>query len=75
MAFPSPGGGSVVADAASTLVLAGSATAPLGLAATVAEEYDSDDNFCWEGDESCVEFSVSSALPKSNHDVAFYYPL
>jgi hypothetical protein len=42
--------------------------------ATVAEEYDSDDFFCWDDDESGVEFSVSSALPKFSKDVAFYYP-
>ncbi len=73
-ASPSPGGRSAMADEASTLSLKGSATAPSGLVATVAEEYDSYDNFCWDSDESGVAFSVSSALTKSNNDVAFYYP-
>jgi hypothetical protein len=49
------------------------ATAPSGLVAKVAEEYDSNDNIHWDGDESGVKVSVSSALPKSNNDVAFYY--
>ncbi len=53
----------------------GLATAPSGLVATVAEEYNPDDNFRWDGDESGVEFSVSSALTKSTNNVAFYYPL
>jgi hypothetical protein len=44
-ASSSPGGCSAVADEASTLGLTGSATAPSGLVATVAEEYDSDHNF------------------------------
>jgi hypothetical protein len=52
----------------------GLATVPSGLVATVAEEYDSDNNFCWGGDNSGVEFSVSSVLTKSNNDIAFYYP-
>jgi hypothetical protein len=73
-ASPSPGGCSAAADEASALGSVGSANAPSGLVATVAEEYDSDDTFCWDCDESGVEFSVSSVLPKSNNDVAFYYP-
>jgi hypothetical protein len=73
-ASPSPGGHSAVADEAYTLGSMGPATAPSGLVATVAEEYDSGDNFCWDGDKDGVEFSVSSALTKSNNDVAFYYP-
>jgi hypothetical protein len=63
-----------VADEASTLGLMGLATAPSGLVAKVAEEYNSNNNTCWDGDESGVEVSVSSALPNSNNDVAFYYP-
>ena len=43
--------------------------------ATVAEEYDLEDTFRLAGDESGVEFSVSSALPKSNNYIAFYFPL
>jgi hypothetical protein len=71
---PSPGGHSAMADEASTWGSKGSATAPSGLVATVAEEYDSNDIFFWDGDESGVEFSVSSALTKANNNVAFYYP-
>ncbi len=52
--------------------LIGPATAPSGLVATVAEEFDSDDNFCWDGDESGVEFGDSSIACKPNNDVAFY---
>jgi hypothetical protein len=63
-----------MADEASTLSSKGLATAPSGLVATVAKKYDSDNNFCWDGDESGVAFSVSSALTKSINDVAFYYP-
>jgi hypothetical protein len=73
-AYPSPGGRSTMADEASTSSSKGLATAPFGLVATVAEEYNFEDNFCWDGDESGVTFSVSSALTKSNNNVAFYYP-
>jgi hypothetical protein len=73
-ASPLPGGHSTIADETSTLSLKGLATAPSGLVATVAEEYDSNDNFCWDGDESGVDSGVSSALTKSNNNVAFYYP-
>jgi hypothetical protein len=73
-ASPSPGGRSAVADEASESGSTGSAHAPSGLVATVAEEYDSDNTFCWDGDESGVEFGVSSALPMSNNNVALYYP-
>ncbi len=31
-------------------------------------------NYRWDGDECGVEFSVSSMLPKTNNDVALYYP-
>ena len=60
-ASPSPGGHSAVADEASALGSTGSATAPSGLVATVAEEFDSDNNFCWDGDESGVEFGHSAS--------------
>ncbi len=73
-ASPSPGGRSAVANDLSALGSKGSANAPSGLVALVAEEYDSDDNYPWDGDECGVEFSVSSMLSKSNNDVALYYP-
>ncbi len=44
-ASPSPGGHSTAADEASALGSTGSANAPSGLVATVAEEYDSDNTF------------------------------
>jgi hypothetical protein len=72
-ASPSPGGRSAVADEAPASVLMGSANAPSGLVVTVVEEYDLDDNFCWDGDEIGVEFSRPFALPKSNNDSAIYY--
>jgi hypothetical protein len=71
---PSPGGCSVAADEASASGSTGSANASSGLMATVAEEYDSEDTFRWDNDESGVEFGMSSALPKSNNDIALYYP-
>ncbi len=72
VASPTPGGCSAVAYEALALGLAGSATAPSGLVATVAEEYYSDDDFRWEGNESGVEFGDSSFARKSNNNVAFY---
>jgi hypothetical protein len=63
-----------VADQVPALGLTGSANAPSGLVATVAEEYDSDNNFHWDGDEFGVEFGDRFALPKSNNDSAIYYP-
>jgi hypothetical protein len=71
-ASPTPGERSVVANEASVLGLVGSATAPSGLIATIAKEFDSDDNFCWDGDENGLEFGDSSIASKSNNDVAFY---
>jgi hypothetical protein len=56
-ASPSPGGRSAMTDEAPALGLTGSANAPSGLVATVAKEYDLDDNFRWDGDEIGVEFS------------------
>jgi hypothetical protein len=50
----------------------GSATAPSGLVVTIAEEFDSDDEFHWDGIESGVEFGDSSIAHESNKDVAFY---
>jgi hypothetical protein len=38
----------------------------------VAEEFDPDDNFCWESDESGVEFGSSVGAHKSYNNVAFY---
>ncbi len=71
---PSPGRHSAVADQAPVSGLTGSANASSGLVAMVAEEYDLDDNFRWDGDEFGIEFSGPFALPKSNNDSAIYYP-
>jgi hypothetical protein len=71
-ASPTPGGRSAVANEASALGLVGSATAPSGLVATIAEEFDSDDDFHWDGGESGLEFGDSSIARKSSNDDAFY---
>ncbi len=71
-ASPSPGGRSAVVNGASALGLAGPSTAPSSLVATLVEEFDSDDNFCWDGDESGAEFGDSFITCKSNNDVASY---
>jgi hypothetical protein len=63
-----------VANDASALGLTGSANALSGLVASVMEEYDLIDHYPWDGDECGVEFSVSSMLPKTNDDIAFYHP-
>ncbi len=54
------------------LGLVGSATTPSGLIVTVAEKFYSDDNFCWDGDESGVAFGDSSIASKPNNNSAFY---
>jgi hypothetical protein len=73
-ASPSPWGGSAVANDASAFSFMGLANAPSGLVDLVAEEYDSDDHYRWDGDECGVEFSVSSMFPKTNNNVALYHP-
>jgi hypothetical protein len=67
---PYPGGASAVADEALVFGSSGSGIALLGLVARVAKEYDSEDNFCWEGDESGAEFT-SAAAYNSNNAVSF----
>lgn len=76
---PSPGGRSAVTDEASASGLSGSNTTPSGLMASVtkdlvAEEYESDDDYRWDGDESGFEFTVCTPASKSNNSVAFYFP-
>ncbi len=71
-ASPSPGGYSAIADEVPALGSTGLATAPSGHVATVAEEFDSDNNFHWDSDESGVEFGHSTGARKSNNDIAFY---
>jgi hypothetical protein len=71
VASPTPGGLSAVANEALVWKV-GSATAPFGLVATIAKEFDSDDNFHWDGDEIGLEFGDSFIPCKSNNNVAFY---
>ena len=74
---PSPGGRSAaVGEDVSGTGSVGSGTptpAPSGLMATVAEdEYDSGDDFRWDGDECGAMFVSSSGARKSNSTVALY---
>ena len=71
---PSPGGRSAVSDETSATGTSGSASARSGLVAMVAvadgDEYDSGDDFRWEGDESGFDFP--GVARKSNNDVSVY---
>ena len=72
---PSPGGRVASTDNQSIAGSVGSPSAPSGLMASVAkDDFDSDDNFCWDGDESGLDYSssVGSASRKSNGRVAPY---
>ncbi len=72
---PSPGGRVSSTYDRSVSGSVGSPSAPLGLMATVAEDYfDSDEEFRWTGDESGLEYSpsVGSLSRKSNPGVAPY---
>jgi hypothetical protein len=58
-AFPSPGGRDTTADLPPSGGSTGSANAPSGLTACpldVLEDFNLDDNFCWDGDESGTDF-------------------
>jgi hypothetical protein len=48
---PSPGGPVASADDATTAGSTGSSTVPSGLMAAVAEDFDSDEDFCWVGND------------------------
>ncbi len=68
---PFPGGRVATADLPPSGGLNGSATASFGLTActlNVLEEFDSGDNFCWEGDESGTDYVDHSR--KSNKSAA-----
>jgi len=72
---PSPGGRVASTDNRSIAGSVRSPSAPSGLMASVAEDdFDSDEEFCWAGDESGLNYSpsVSSASRKSNARVAPY---
>jgi hypothetical protein len=72
---PSPGGRVAFADDQSFSGSVGSPSAPSGLMALVAEDnFDSDHEFCWTGDDNGFEYSplVGSSSCKSNARVAPY---
>ena len=72
---PSPGGRVASTDDQSIAISVGSPSAPSGLMASVAEDdFDSDDDFRWAGDESGLDYSpsVGSSSRKSNGRVAPY---
>jgi hypothetical protein len=72
-ATPFPGGHVATADLPPLGSLTGSATAPSGLkihALDVLEDFDLDDNFCWDGDESGADYVDHSR--KSNNSTALY---
>ncbi len=53
----------------------GSGTAPSGMTAALdpVEEYESDEDFCWAGDEEGVGYCGACTSPKSNGPVAPYF--
>jgi hypothetical protein len=77
MPAPTPGRHAVAADASSVSGSSGSSTALSGLTAVVAPapfpsgNYESDDNFHWDGDDFGVEYT---APPKVNIRIAPYSP-
>jgi hypothetical protein len=73
VATPSPGGCVATANLPPSGGLTGSATAPSGLTAhalNVLEDFDSVDNFCWDGDESGADYVAHSRT--SNNSTALY---
>ena len=72
---PSPGGRVASANECSVSGSVGSPSAPSGLMASVADDdFDSDEDFRWAGDESGLDYSASvdSSDRKSNARVAPY---
>ncbi len=68
----SPSGRLVVADDSSAANLTGQTTAPSGLVMTLTEEeFESDEEFCWEGDESGLDYTTPLAC-NSNDNIALY---
>jgi hypothetical protein len=74
VASPTPGGRSAVADRALASGLSGSGDVPLVLVTTVADdEYNSGDDFCWEGNQYGVGFTGPFAIGcNSNNNVALF---
>ncbi len=64
---PSPRGRPAVADVALASGSSNAGVAPSGLIATAAEEYESIDDFRWEGDENGVEFASAVARESNNN--------
>jgi hypothetical protein len=60
-----------MADDSSAANLIGQTTAPSGLVSTLTEdEFESDKEFCWEGDESGLDYTTHSA--RNNNNVVLY---
>jgi hypothetical protein len=72
---PSPEGRAAVADSSASTGSSGSGTAPSGMTAVLdpVEEYESDEDFCWAGDEEGVGYCGARPSPKSNKSVAPYF--
>jgi hypothetical protein len=67
-----PGGCLVMTDDASAVGSSGFDNVPSGLLVILAEEeFASDDEFCWDGDESSLNFQ-NVFVHKSNNDIALY---
>ncbi len=59
-------------DDASAVGSSGSGNVPSGLLATLVEEgFTSDDEFCWDGDKSGLDFK-NAFVRKSNNGIALY---
>ncbi len=82
-ATPSPGGRVATANLPPLGGLTDSATAPSGLMAhalNVLEDFDSDDNFCWDGDETgadsvAIHINLTTPLPFTPCAVQLQYIL
>jgi hypothetical protein len=67
----SPSGHLAMADNSSAANLTGQTTVPSDLVTTLAEEeFESDKEFCWEGDKSGLDYTAPSAC-SSNNNVTF----
>ncbi len=71
---PSPGGGAAATDGSTSTGSSGSGIAPSGMTAALdtVVEYDSDEGFCWAGDEEGFGYGGVCPSAKSNASVAPY---
>jgi hypothetical protein len=71
---PSPGGGAAATDGSASTGTSGSGTAPFGMTTALdpVVEYESDDNFCWAGDQEGLGYCGVCPSSKSNAYVAHY---